>query len=171
MADINPHERRAQALAEITQMQQENVELKQQVDRLQSEMRDRETVLQREINKQQVRAEIAEEDRTKYRAESHLYRGKMIELATTISHIRRATDAAEKISATANAILHGETLDELETEQREAQDLVASIERLDDHQKAGAEQSMAEFEQEFERLIGRPMGHVEEPRLPAQKTN
>lgn len=157
MGDINPHERRAQALAEITQMQTDLVASNQRVTSLEAKLRDQETTMQREINKQEARAEIAEKSAAMYRAESHLYRGKMIELATTVSNVRKMTDEAEKITATVNAILHGETEEEFADEEATAKELVTSINQMADAHHTAADSNI---EDELEKLI-----RNNEPRL------
>jgi predicted ribosome quality control (RQC) complex YloA/Tae2 family protein len=131
MADpINPHERRAQALAEISQMQEDNVALQARNAELQGQMRDRETALQREINRQEARADTAERNAALYRAEAHLFRAKLVEMVTTISLIRQATDGAEKIAATVKSLHSSQSPETEEQEQQEARDLVDSLGHL-----------------------------------------
>lgn len=124
---ISPHERRAQAIAEISKLQDDFVGARDRIAQLEAQLRDQETVMQREINRQEARAEVAERDRATYRAEAHLFRTKLVEMVTTISNVRKMTDEAEKIAGTVNSILHGETPEEAAAEQASAQNLVESI--------------------------------------------
>lgn len=152
---IHPLERRAQALAEITKMQEELIASNQRIAELERQLSDQQTMMQREINRQQARAEVAEEERAKYRAESHIYRGKMIELATSMSNVGKLVREAEKIAATANALRTGETVQEAEAEQQEAAAIVSSLPQR-------SPQSQEELERELSEILGSARGHAVE---------
>lgn len=169
MADpINPHERRAQALAEITGMQSDLVAAHERIAQLEGQLRDRETFLMREINNQEARAEIAERDRAIYRAEAQLFRAKLVELVTTISMIRKMTDEAEKIKATVDSILHGEMLEDAETEQESVRHVVAGLDQANGNIGRGHAVDLALIEDELGRLAGQPATRAVAPLGQAQ---
>lgn len=149
----NPHERRAQALAEITQMQTDLVAANERVAFLESQLRDRETILTREINRQEARADVAEQDRAMYRAEAHLYRGKLVELATSTANIGKLTEAAQKIAGTVNSLLTGETSEQAQEEQDSAREMVTTIDQLAN--KNGPAIDFNDIEDEMSRLLGK----------------
>lgn len=159
---ISPHERRAQALAEITKMQEDLILANQRIGELERTLRDQGTTLQREINRQEARAEVAEQERARYRAESHLYRGKMIELATSMANVGKLVREAEKIAATANSLLAGETVEHDATEQAEVGRVVAAL-------PPRSPQEQQDLERELGELLGGVKGHAVEETAPAAR--
>jgi predicted ATPase with chaperone activity len=164
MADVNPHERRAQALAEITKLQEDYVSSQERVTQLEAQLRDQETVMQRQINAQEARADIAERHCCLYRAEAQLFRAKLVQMVTTISLVRKATEEAEKIATTINSLIGGETAEEAQREEAEARDIVANLPAAPDrgeHVDVDSEiPGHGDIEEQMQQLLGRSKGRA-----------
>lgn len=162
MDDINPHARRAQALAEITKLQEDYVASQERIVQLEANLRDQETFMQRQINAEEARADIAERHLAMYRAEAHLFRSKLVQMVTTISLVRKATDEAEKIAVTINGLLGDETPEEAQQEENEAREIIANLPAAPDHgDHVDIDGKInSNIEQEIETLLGRPKGHA-----------
>ena len=74
----NPHERRAQALAEVTQMQVDLVTANKRVQELEATLLTERRDFEYQTNLLKDRCALNEEERGKYRAEAMLYRGKLL---------------------------------------------------------------------------------------------
>ena len=86
---VDAVDRRAQALAEITTMQNELVEANSKIDQL-----------QRMLDQANDRLAMVAEERKTYRDDSLLFRAKLIELATSMANIGLLTSKAPEIMMT-----------------------------------------------------------------------
>lgn len=123
----NPHERRAQALAEITKMQADLVAANATIEELETELRDTKLQMQHEVGVWQDRALIEKEERTMYRAQAMLYQRKLVELATSMADIGLLTQRAQKVMDTVQCLLGGEDPAHAEAEQASAAEIVKNL--------------------------------------------
>lgn len=116
MNDISATERRAQALAEISQMQTELIAAKKEV----ADMRE-------DLHRAEDRVTIMIEERDRYRGESTVYRTKLVELATSMANIGLLTVKAQEIMMTVKLLTDGETQEHAEGETESARQMVKRL--------------------------------------------
>lgn len=127
----NPHEARARALAEISQMQTDIVAAHKRVEDLERE--------QTTLNDRIV---LLINDRQAYRSEAMLYRSKLIELATSMANIGLLTQEAQKIMATVKTLGSDESPEQAAAEQESAREIVANLPSIDDERLSAVEQAL-----------------------------
>lgn len=112
--------RRATAIAEVQKMQSDLMLAHDEV-----------ATLKREAERLQDRIELILDERNKYRAEAHVFRVKLIELATQMSNINLMTVKANEITMTVNTLIAEEqTREQDEQEQKTASEVVEGINRI-----------------------------------------
>ncbi len=110
-------ERRATALDEINKMQQDLIL-----------SHDNAASLKRELERAEDRCAIVTEERDRYRRHAHIYRGKLIELATAVANIGLLTVSAQEIMKTVNELItKAESPEEAATEERSAAEIVKQL--------------------------------------------
>jgi hypothetical protein len=115
-ADLSKQEVRQSILQNIHNMERE---LTAQVARV--------AELERALQTSEDRVYILSQDRQKYLQEAKLYRGKLIELATSMANIGLLTRDAEQIMMTVKELEAGETKEQADEERRSAAEAVANL--------------------------------------------
>jgi len=114
--------RRATALAEINKMQQDLILAHDEI-----------ATLKRDLDRADDRLVLLNEERNKFRTEAHVFRNKLIELATQMANINLLTVKATEIMTTVNALIAADqTEEETEAEQRSAAAAVANLPETDE---------------------------------------
>lgn len=110
-------ERRATALDEINKMQQDLIVA-----------HDEAAGLKRELERAEDRIALLNEERDRYRRQAHVYRGKLIELATAVANIGLLTQTAQEVmKVTSELIARAETSEESRAEQDSAAEAVKRL--------------------------------------------
>ena len=109
-------DRRAQALAEVAQMEKDLHEAHNEV-----------ATLRRDLDRTNDRVDLLTEERTRYRTEATLYRSKLIELATSMANIGLLTIQAQEIMHTVKDIAAQETPEEAQAERASAALMVQNL--------------------------------------------
>jgi hypothetical protein len=110
-------ERRATALDEINKMQQDLVLA-----------HDEATSLKRELERAEDRLALVTEERDRHRRYAHIYRGKLIQLATAVANIGLLTNTAQEIMRSVNELVaKAETGEEAEAEKESAAEVVKKL--------------------------------------------
>jgi len=110
-------ERRATALDEINKMQQDLILAHDNV-----------AGLKRELDHTEDRLALITEERDRYRRHAHVYRGKLIELATAVANIGLLTVSAQEIMRTVNELItKAESPEEAAAEERSAAEIVKQL--------------------------------------------
>lgn len=127
VAPQNPHERRAQALAEITKMQEDLLAANKQIAEMERLRQEQVRDLQYQANHWQDRCAMAEEERGAYRAQAMLYQRKLVELATQMSDIGMLTARAQKVMDSVQCLLGGDDPNHGQAEQESAREVVNGL--------------------------------------------
>ncbi len=114
MAD--PNTARANALAEINQMQTELIDANRQISDLTAQL----------ARSQDAMALVLEERRT-YREASFLFRARLVELATSMSNIGLLTLKAQEIMQTIGPLISTETPEQAAAERESARQVVNNL--------------------------------------------
>lgn len=118
MTEQSAIDRRAQALSEITRMQEDLITANKEL-----------SIARREIDRASDRVEMLIEERDRYRSESTTYRTKLVELATAMSNIGLLTVHAQEIMQTVRELTGAETEEQARTERESAAKAIANLPR------------------------------------------
>lgn len=116
MNDQAAVDRRAQALAEVTKMQQDLIVCNDEI-----------ATLRRDLDRTEDRCTLLSEERARYRNEANMYRTKLVELATSMANIGLLTMQAQEIMMTVKEISARETPEEVEAEQASAREMAGRL--------------------------------------------
>jgi|SRR6266404_2308141 len=110
------NDRRAHALAEVHKMQQDLMLAHDEI-----------TSLKRETDRAEDRITLLTEECNRYRTESTLFRGKMIELATAMANIGLLTLQAEEIMKITKELAAAETPEQVLAEHQSAKKAIEAL--------------------------------------------